>query len=126
MLKVHFHYDSFDVLEGVTMWFKMSMMMAVLFTALLGWCETVFSSASSGSVPADTTFVDGSSISSTMQIDYAPFDWDERCVVTLNGAELLSSNYRGTFVWQPRKTGVNTLVWSSANVAITSKVKLGG
>ena len=99
-------------------------MVTMLFLVWTGWGETMLSTASSASVPADTTFVDGSSVSSSMKIDYGPFEWDRECRVTLNGSELLSSNSRGLFTWQPQKTGANTLVWSSANVAITSKVNV--
>ncbi len=77
-------------------------MFAVLASALIGWGETVLSTASSEAVSADTTFVDGSSVSSTMKIDYGPFDWDSECVVTVNGATLLSSSQRGADIWQPQ------------------------
>ena len=98
--------------------------LTVLFSALLGWGGTVRSTASSAAVTADTTFVDGSSVYSAVKIDYGPFGGDDECTVTLNGIELLSSRMRGSFTWQPQKTGVNTLVWSSADVAITSKVNV--
>ncbi|MCQ2391281.1 MAG: chitobiase/beta-hexosaminidase C-terminal domain-containing protein [Kiritimatiellae bacterium] len=96
----------------------------VLSSALSGRGGMVLSSASSASVPADTTFVDGSRVSSTMEVDFGPFDWDMGCVVKLNGTELLSAEQRGSYTWQPRKIGANTLVWSSANVAITSTVNV--
>lgn len=82
----------------------------------------ILSSALSASVPANTTFVDGSSVSAAVKIDYGPFDWDKECVVRLNDAKILQSNQRGSYTWQPQKAGVNTLVWSSGGVAITSKV----
>lgn len=103
---------------------KVLTIMAVLISSLLSWGETVLSTDSLESVPVDTTFVDGSSISSAMRIDYGPVGWDEGCVVTLNGTELLSSDKRGSFTWQPRKTGLATLVWSSGDEAMTSKVNV--
>ena len=92
--------------------------------ALCGFAREI-SSSSSAVVPANTTFADGASVSSIVNVDYGSFDWDDSCVVTLNGAELFSSNSkRGAFTWQPRKLGVNTLVWSSAGTAITTTVNV--
>ena len=97
----------------------MLMTAVVLSFAHLAHSE-VYAEASSAAVPADTTFVDGADVDSTLDITYGPFSWDGSCVVTLNGQELLSStNSRSCFTWQPRKLGLNTLVWSSAGVAMT-------
>lgn len=57
--------------------------------------EEVLSTASSTSVSADTTFVDGASISSSLKIDYSPFWWDTECSVTLNEGRIAILDEQG-------------------------------
>ena len=93
-----------------------------LLSAFSGFA-TIYSSSSS-TAKINTQFVDGENLSSTMTIEYGSVT-DEGCKITLNGTELLSStNKHGSYVWQPRKTGVNTLVLSEGNVSTTSKVNV--
>ena len=93
--------------------------------SVLNGLADVISSLNSDEDLIDTTFVDGAILKSAVSVDYGPFDWDDSCTVTLNGSELFSStNSRGTYIWQPRKLGANSLIWSSAGTAITTAVNV--
>ena len=84
---------------------KLMVVFCALAMALIANAKS-YSEATSEVVPADTTFVDGGSVSTIVNVDYGPFDWDDRCLVTLDGGELLSlTNSRGNYAWQPRKLG---------------------
>lgn len=103
---------------------KLMVVFCALAMALIANAKS-YSEATSEVVPADTTFVDGGSVSTIVNVDYGPFDWDDRCLVTLDGGELLSlTNSRGNYAWQPRKLGGNKLIWSSAGTAITTTVNV--
>ena len=74
---------------------------AMMILTLFCFGGDVFSSASSKVVSANTTYADGSSVSSSVKIDYDSVDRNKECVVLLNGERLFSTNQQGSFVWQP-------------------------
>ena len=98
--------------------------LVVLIWVSASQAETVLATASSATAEKDTSFVDGSTIDTSMCIDYGSVDEEARCLVSVNGIGLLSTGRRGAFTWQPQQTGINTLVYSLADVAMTSSVNV--
>ena len=74
---------------------------------------------------ADTTFVDGTNVNVVLPfpIVYGSVV-SSGCTVATDGAELLASTESGILKWRPNSVGEHMLVWTSDELAMTSRVNV--